>query len=142
MNIHIIHVTSICMKIELTCSMQSLENWISFRTRYGKFSMHSFAYPQQQSHEGEPHRGVEAEREEHEEENDGPEAAARHAGDGLGVHHEHQPRPFVHHILHLLVGSLGHVAQHRKDDEARHEGCAAIDAGGHKGIPGRSLGKE
>ena len=46
-------------------------------------------------------RPVNAQGDEHEEEEDGPEEAARHRGDGVAVHDEHQALALHPHVAHV-----------------------------------------
>ena len=70
----------------------------------------------------------------HEEEQNCPEEAARHGGNSIRVHDEHQTLPLHTHILHTQPLHFGHVAQHAEDDESRHEAGDAVDGAGEDGV--------
>lgn len=68
----------------------------------------------------------EAERAEHGEEENRPEATDGHARDGLGVGDEGQTRPLRDDIAHLGVHLIRHEADDGEDDEARKDGRQTV----------------
>ena len=61
---------------------------------------------------------VDAEREEHEEEDDGPEGRAGHHADGERIGDEYEARSRIGHLLDRLALHVRHVAECREDHEA------------------------
>lgn len=93
----------------------------SFRVLVAKRRDHGFQPP-----EG----AVQPQRDQHEEEDDGPEDRPGHGGDGLGVDDEDEPRPLQPHHLDALVLDVRHVPQNWEDDESGQEARQTIDAAG------------
>ena len=76
-----------------------------------------------------PHLGSQAQEDEHEEEQDGPEGRDGQQSEGFWVGHEGQPRAVVRHLGHGHVERVRHEAQDGEDDEAGvHAGGAVGDA--------------
>lgn len=81
------------------------------------------------------YRAVQAQREEHHEEDQCPEDGAGHGGDGCRVHDEHEARTFSGHVLYGPARRVGHVAEHGEDDEPCDEAGARIDDTSQQGVP-------
>lgn len=62
---------------------------------------------------------VDANHDEHEEEDDSPDTAASHLEDDLGVGDEHEARATIDHVLHRHPLVVSHVAE---DTEGDHPG--------------------
>ena len=85
----------------------------------------------QRGHEG-LHHGelrVEAEAEQHREEEDREDGGARHGREGFRVDDEGESGAALHHLVDPLAGEVRHVAEYREDHHAGQEGGAAVDEG-------------
>ena len=80
------------------------------------------------------HLRVQADGEDHEEEEHGPQLRQGHLGHGLGVHHKDEPGPLGHHLVDGHAGRVGHEAQDGEDDETRKDGRAAVEEWDDQGI--------
>ena len=72
--------------------------------------------------------GVDAEGEQHDEEEEGPERGGRHGEHHLGVHQEGEPGPGLDHVPHLHPLGVRHVAQDGEDHHGGEEGGEGVDA--------------
>lgn len=81
---------------------------------------------------------AEAQCAEHGEEENGPEAADRHAADCLGVGDEGEAGALRHHVLHLGVHLVRHEADDAEDDEAGEDGGEAVADANVEGVSAKS----
>ncbi len=64
-------------------------------------------------------RAVDAKREQHEEEDNGPHRCVRHHADGLWVRDKDETRTRLHYFLNRFALHERHVAKCREDDKTR-----------------------
>ena len=81
------------------------------------------------------YRTVQAERQEHHKKDERPENGSGHGGDGRGVDDEDQAGTLRGHVADVPPRDLGHVTQHREDNEPRHEARRRVDERRQKGVP-------
>ena len=77
---------------------------------------------------------VDAQGEQHDEEEEGPERRGSDGQHHLRVHEECQARTTLHHVLHLHTLGGGHVAQDREDDDSREEAGEGVDTADEDGV--------
>lgn len=82
------------------------------------------------------HMRSQAERYEHDEEQDGPQRRHGHARHGGRVHDEGQAGARGHDVLHLHAELRRQEAQDAEDDEAGEHGRRAVGEGDHDGVSG------
>jgi len=78
---------------------------------------------------------VDANQDDHEKEEHGPEGGEVERHDAGGVGDEEQARAALGHLRHQLALLARHVADEREDDEAGEDARAAVDQADRKGLP-------
>ena len=78
---------------------------------------------------------VDAQRQQHHEEESGPEGRGREGEHNLRIDEEGEAGAWLHHVAHLHTLGVSHVPQDGEDDCGREEACEGVDGADDEGVP-------